>query len=542
MKANGPKAPNHLYYGDNLTRMRAMPKYCVDLIYLDPPFNSKQNYNLIYKNMTGLPVPDQAEAFCDTWEMDAEKEEIARAMPILMREHGIQDYYVEFWRLWINALRHTQPHLLAYLIYMVQRLLEMKSILRPTGSIYLHCDPTASHYIKVMMDGIFGHENFQNEIIWKRTSAHSSAKRYGPVHDTILFYTASSKFTWNPIYGEYDQVYVDAFYTHKDKDGRMWRRSDLTGAGVRHGETGLPWRGIDVTAKGRHWAYIPSTLEEMDAIGKIHWPKKEGGMPMLKRYLDEQRGVPLQDIWTDVKPIHNMSDERFGYPTQKPVALLDRIIQASTNVGDVVFDPFCGCGTTIYSAVKNERKWMGCDIAILSIKLIREILTGEKYRLVEGVHFDVDGIPVSVEQAEELFKQDAFQFEHWVVERVGGFPTKKTGDKGIDGRMYFETDKGLKAMVLSVKGGHLRPTDVRDLVGVLAHEPDTEMAGFLSLQEPSKAMREAGAKAGQYTYQGVKYDRVQFLTVKQILEEKREFHTPTKLRSRVSTPQGSLAL
>jgi DNA modification methylase len=542
MKSKALKPDNHLYYGDNLTRMRAMPKYCVDLIYLDPPFNSKQNYNLIYKNMTGLPVPDQAEAFCDTWEMDAEKEEIARAMPILMREHGIQDYYVEFWRLWINALRHTQPHLLAYLIYMVQRLLEMKSILRPTGSIYLHCDPTASHYIKVMMDGIFGHENFQNEIIWKRTSAHSSAKRYGPVHDTILFYTASSKFTWNPIYGEYDQVYVDAFYTHKDKDGRMWRRSDMTGAGVRHGETGLPWRGIDITAKGRHWAYVPSTLEKMDKEGKIHWPKKDGGMPMLKRYLDEQRGVPLQDIWTDVKPIHNMSDERFGYPTQKPVALLDRIIQASTNKGDVVFDPFCGCGTTIYSAVKNERKWIGCDIAILSVKLIREILAGEKYRLVEGVHFDVDGIPVSVEQAEELFNHDPFQFEHWIVERVGGFPTKKTSDKGIDGRMYFEMEAGLKAMVLSVKGGHLRPTDVRDLVGVLAHEPDAEMAGFLSLQEPSKAMREAAAKAGQYTYQGVKYDRVQFLTVKQILEEKREFHTPTKLRSRVSSPQGSLAL
>lgn len=541
MKAKST-AENHLYYGDNLTRMQQMPKHSVDLIYLDPPFNSKQNYNLIYKNMTGLPVPDQAEAFCDTWEMDAEKEELARAMPVLMREHGVQDYYVEFWRLWINALRHTQPHLLAYLIYMVQRLLHMKSILRPTGSIYLHCDPTASHYIKVMMDGIFGHENFQNEIIWKRTSAHSSAKRYGPVHDTILFYTVGDKFTWNPIYGEYDAQYVEAFYTHKDAGGRAWRRSDLTGAGVRHGDTGLPWRGIDITAKGRHWAYVPSTLEEMDKAGKIHWPKKAGGMPMLKRFLDEQRGVPLQDVWTDIKPIHNVSSERLGYPTQKPITLLDRIIQASTNKGGVVFDPFCGCGTTVYSAVKNERRWIGCDIAILSVKLVREILTGERFRLVEGVHFDVTGIPVSVEQAEELFKENPFQFEHWLVERVGGFPTKKTGDKGIDGRMYFETKKGLKAMVLSVKGGHLRPTDVRDLCGVLANEPETEMAGFLSLQEPSKAMREAASKAGQYTYGGVSYDRVQFLTVKDILEGKREFHTPTKLVTKVSTKQASLAL
>lgn len=535
-------APNHLYYGDNLTRMQHMGKHSVDLIYLDPPFNSKQTYNLIYKNMTGMPVPDQAEAFCDTWEMDAEKEELAKRMPILMREHGVQDYYVEFWRLWINALRHTQPHLLAYLIYMVQRLLHMKSILRPTGSIYLHCDPTASHYIKIMMDGIFGHENFQNEIIWKRTSAHSSAKRYGPVHDTLLFYTLGDKFTWNPIYGEYDQQYVDAFYTHKDSTGRAWRRSDLTGAGIRHGETGLPWRGIDITAKGRHWAYVPSTLEEMDKAGKLHWPQKSGGMPMLKRFLDEQRGVPLQDVWTDIKPIHNVSSERLGYPTQKPIALLDRIIQASSNKGDVVFDPFCGCGTTIYSAVKNERRWIGCDIAILSVKLVREILTGDQYRLVEGSHFDVDGIPVGVEQAEELFKRDPFQFEHWIVERVGGFPTKKTGDKGVDGRMYFETQKGLRAMVLSVKGGQLRPTDVRDLIGVLSGEVETEMAGFLSLQEPSKAMREAGAKAGQYTYSGVKYDRVQFLTARDILEGKKEFHTPTKLGSRVSTVQRSLAL
>ncbi len=542
MKNSKAKVDNHLYYGDNLTIMQRMPKHCVDLIYLDPPFNSKQNYNLIYRNVTGKPVPDQAEAFCDTWEMDAQKEEVAKSMPMLMREHGVEDYYVEFWRLWINALRHTQPHLLAYLIYMVQRLLHMKSILRPTGSIYLHCDPTASHYIKVMMDGIFGHDNFQNEIIWKRTSAHSSAKRYGPVHDVILFYTLGSQFTWNPTYGEYDQQYVDAFYTHKDPDGRIWRRSDLTGAGIRHGETGLPWRGIDVTAKGRHWAYVPSTLEVMDKDGKIHWPRKEGGMPMLKRYLDEQRGVPMQDVWTDIKPIHNMAIERLGYPTQKPIALLDRIILSSTKKGQVVFDPFCGCGTTIYSAVKNERKWIGCDIAILSIKLIREILTGEDIRLVEDVHFDVDGIPVSVEQAEELFKRDPFQFEHWVVERVGGFPTKKTGDKGIDGRMYFETNKGLRGMVLSVKGGKLRPTDVRDLYGVMSGESDTEMAGFLSLQEPSKAMREAGAKAGQFVYNGVKYDRIQFLTVKDIVEDRREFHTPTKMTSRVSSRQASLAL
>lgn len=534
---------NHLYYGDNLTIMQRMPKHCVDLIYLDPPFNSKQNYNLIYKNMTGKPVPDQADAFCDTWEMDPQKEELAKAMPVLMREHGIADYYVEFWRLWINALRHTQPHLLAYLIYMVQRMLYMKSILRPTGSIYLHCDPTASHYIKVMMDGIFGHENFQNEIIWKRTSAHSSAKRYGPIHDVILFYSMSDQsFVWNPQYQPYEESYLDMFFDQTDDAGRRWKRSDLTGAGTRNGETGKLWRGIDITAKGRHWAYPPSELDRLDKQGRVHWPKKVGGMPRLKQYPEDLKGVPLQDVWTDIKPLHNRAEERLGYPTQKPVTLLRRIISSSTNKGDVVFDPFCGCGTTIYAAQELERKWIGCDIAILSIKLIREILTGEKYRLVEGKSFKVDGIPVSAEQAEELFKRDPFQFEHWLVERVGGFPTKKTGDKGIDGRMYFETKAGLKAMVLSVKGGNIRPTDVRDLRGVLEREHDTAMAGFLCLKEPTKAMKEEAATAGQYEYAGVKYDRLQILTVKDILEGKREFHTPTKMGSRIASPQHSLPL
>lgn len=553
---------NHLYYGDNLTRMQQMAKHSVDLIYLDPPFNSKQNYNLIYKNMTGMPVPDQAEAFCDTWEMDPQKEEIARAMPMLMREHGIADYYVEFWRLWINALRHTQPHLLAYLVYMVQRLIHMKSILRPTGSIYLHCDPTASHYIKVMMDGIFGHENFRNEIIWKRTSAHSGAKRYGPVHDTILFYSAGSSFTWNVTYGEYDPQYVEAFFTHQDEQGRRWRRTDLTGPGTRNGDSGLPWKHYDPTERGRHWqppSYfydkykvltgddlanydLIARLDKLDEIGLIHWPKKADGAPQGKRLLEDAPGVPLQDVWTDIKPMHNIAADRLGYPTQKPVELVKRIIESSSNKGDIVFDPFCGCGTTIYAAEALERQWIGCDIAILSVKLVREILTGEKYRLVEGEHFDVSGIPVSVEQARELFKRDPFQFEHWLVERIGGFPTKKTGDKGIDGRLYFETKEGLKAMVLSVKGGKLRPTDVRDLIGVLANQHDTELAGFLSLEVPSPKMREAAAECGQFEYNGVMYDRLQFLTVNDILTDKREFHTPSKMASKIASPQYSLAM
>jgi len=552
---------NRLWYGDNLTIMQEhMGKHSVDLIYLDPPFNSKQNYNLLYKTMTGKPVPEQVEAFCDTWEMDPQKEAIARSMPVLMREHGVDDYYVDFWRLWMQALRKSQPHLLAYLIFMVQRLLYMKSLLRPTGSIYLHCDPTASHYIKVMMDGIFGHANFRNEIVWKRTGSHGGSKRWGPVHDTLLFYTASDRYTWNRVFQSYDQKYLDDFYRFNDERGR-YRLVTLTGAGVRTGDSGKPWRGVNPTDSGRHWAVPKAALEAaypdrdlsglstqeklelLDQAGLIYWPKR-GSVPQQKRYSDENPGVGVQDIITDIGPIGSQAKERMGYPTQKPTALLDRIIQVSSNKGDVVFDPFCGCGTTIYSAQKNARKWIGCDIAILSIKLIRETLQSDQFRLVEGHDYRVDGIPMSVDGAQELWNKDPSTFQKWFAERVGGFPmTRHSGDRGIDGRIYFETGTGLKEMILQVKGGKtVRPTDVRDLRGTLEREENAEMAGFLSIAEPSKAMLAEAAEAGTYSYMGFEYPRIQFLTTKDVLEDKREFLMPTRVSAKIVTGQHSFAL
>lgn len=542
---------NRLYYGDNLSIMRNMPKECVDLIYLDPPFKSEQNYNLIYKTLTGKPVPEQAEAFCDTWEMDAEKEQLARTMPMLMREHGVESYYVEFWRLWIKALRNTQPHLLAYLIYMVHRLLHMKIILRPKGSIYLHCDPTASHYIKVMMDGIFGHRNFRNEIIWKRTGAHGSAKRCGPVHDVILFYTASDKYTWNDVRMPLDPDYIERKFRWVDqKTGRKYQDVSLTGPGTRNGESGDPWRDYNPTDIGRHWALpgpimererikgktLQDKLDALDKCGRIHWPKKRGGSPRLKFFPEDSKGLSLQDVWTDISPINAQAAERLGYPTQKPIALLRRIVEASSNPGDVVFDPFCGCGTTIYAAHELEREWIGCDVAILAVKLVEQQLR-ERYYLTPGEQFEIDGIPNSVESATALWNNDPFQFEHWSVEHVGGFPTKKTGDKGVDGRIYFEYRKSLRVMVLSVKGGKVRPTDVRDLIGVLSTEPDAELAGFISIQEPSVAMRRAAAKAGVWTYRGVDYPRVQLLTIKEIVEEHRTFEMPTRVQTKGTTGQ-----
>ena len=553
---------NRLWYGDNLTIMQGMGKHSVDLIYLDPPFNSKQNYNLLYKTMTGKPVPEQVEAFCDTWEMDAQKEAIARSMPVLMREHGVDDYYVDFWRLWMQALRTSQPHLLAYLIFMVQRMLHMKSILRPTGSIYLHCDPTASHYIKVMMDGIFGHEHFQNEIIWQRTNAHGRAKKWGPVHDVILFYSASDKFTWNRVFQDYDPSYIQSHYKSKDDHG-AYQLVTLDGPGVRGGSSGLPWKTVSPGLKGRHWELPPDRalpkwfrhpagyadmdvqqrLDVLEEAGIVVWPHR-GAFPRYKRYLDVAEGNSIQDVITDIPAINSQSGDRLGYPTQKPIPLLDRIIKASTNKGDVVLDPFCGCGTTIYSAIKNERKWIGIDIAILSIKLVRENLVGERYRLVEGHDYTVDGIPTSVDGAQELFNKDPSTFQNWFVERVGGFPMqRKSADRGIDGRIYFETRSGLREMMIQVKGGkHVRPTDVRDLRGVLEREDSAELAGFLSITPPTKAMLSEASEAGTYEYQGVQYPRIQFLTTEDVLVGKKDFHMPTRVNTKISTGQQSLAL
>ena len=537
---------NKLWYGDNLTIMQQhLGKHSVDLIYLDPPFNSKQNYNLLYRTMTGKPVPEQVEAFCDTWEMDAQKEAIARSMPVLMREHGVDNYYVDFWRLWMQALRHTQPHLLAYLIFMVQRLLHMKSILRPTGSIYLHCDPTASHYIKVMMDGIFHQENFVSEIIWQRTNARGTIGKWPRLHDVILHYSGGPKFTFHPTRVKADKNKLPHTLI-TGAEGKKYQTYELTAPGItKVGESGRPWRGFDPSSFGRHWANNVAVMDGWDHEGLIHWPQRNG-FPRRRSaepFDPDKRQVVVGDVWTDIDRINQSAGERLGYPTQKPIALLDRIILASSNKGDVVFDPFCGCGTTIYSAVKNERRWIGCDIAILSIKLVREVLT-EKYRLVEGVHFEVDGIPTSVEGAQILFDTDPSTFQNWFVERVGGFPMLRKGaDRGIDGRIYFETRDGLREMVLQVKGGrHVRPTDVRDLRGVLEREPNAELAGFLSMAMPTKAMRDEAASAGTYERGGRSYPRMQFLTVQDVLEDKREFQMPTRVNTRISTGQQSLAL
>ena len=551
---------NQLFYGDCLTIMRDLPPASVDLIYLDPPFNSNQAYNAIYKDETGRPLPDQIEAFCDLWSMDAERERAIRHLPVLLREEGIDDATVEAWRLWMAALRNTQPRLLAYLSYMAPRLAVMKRLLRPAGSIYLHCDTTASHYIKVMMDGIFGHDNFRNEIVWKRTSAHGNARRFGPVHDTVLFYSRSAKHVWHSVKVPHDKEYVAKHYRYEDARGR-YRVGDLTASGIRHGQSGEAWHGINPTDAGRHWA-LPrkalaaagmsqkantlDALDALDAAGYIHWPRKKGGKPAFKRYLNLE-GMALQDVWVDIPPVTSAAVERMGYPTQKPLALLERIIKASTDKGGMVLDPFAGCATTIEAAHRLGRQWMGIDIAIHAVKRVAAVRLGDRLKLKEGQDFRISGVPRTLEGAKDLWARDTYHFQKWAVEEVDGFVTStRTADGGIDGRLYFDVpnDRDLHSMVLEVKGGaKVAIADLRTLHSVLERD-EASMAGLIVMDalgdRQARSFGALMAEAGDLEVLGKPYPRMQILSVSEILAGRR-FQTPTPL-GRTSTNQAALAL
>jgi len=501
--------PNELFYGDNLDVLRRHVKdESVDLVYLDPPFNSNANYNVLFAAKDGHQSAAQIQAFEDTWQWD---EGAARQFAETVEQGGaVADVLLAFER-FIPA-----SDMLAYLVMMAPRLTELRRVLKPTGSLYLHCDPTASHYLKLLLDAVFRPRLFRSEIIWKRTTAHSSAKRFAPIHDVILYYAKSDAPTWNSPRTEYDQKYLDKYYRFDDGDGRLYWRADITGAGIRHGETGAVWRGFDVTAKGRHWAYPPSVLDEMVGAGKVYWASGGAGWPQEKRYREDLKGKAVADIWDDIDRINPASAERLGYPTQKPEALLDRIIQASSNDGDVVLDPFCGCGTAVASAQKLGRRWIGIDVTHLAIGLIKTRL---RDAFGDAAQFTVIGEPTTAEDAAELAATDRYQFQWWALGLVGARPVdqKKGADKGIDGRLYFhDGGKQTRQIIFSVKGGHLKATDLRDLRGVIDREK-ADIGVLLSFETPTKLMRQEAASAGFYTSPWGKHARLQLLTVAELL-------------------------
>lgn len=502
---------NKLYFGDNLDILREhINDESVDLIYLDPPFNSNANYNVLFKTPKGHESAAQIEAFEDTWHWNEQAE---REFGELVR-CGNTDVSEM-----MQALRRFlgENDMMAYLTMMANRLLELHRVLKPTGSLYLHCDPTASHYLKIVLDGVFGVENFQNEVIWKRTGAHGGAKRWGPIHDVIHFYSKSNNFLWNKTYEAYDEKYVDDFYRFEDEKGKF-RLVTLTGAGTRTGDSGKPWRNVDPTTSGRHWAVPITILQELapdtnltsmstqekldllDSLGAIAWPQK-GLVPQYKRYLDPDKGNTIQDIISDIQPLSTHAAERLGYPTQKPLALLERIIQASSNEGDVVLDPFCGCGTAVHAAQKLKRQWLGIDITHLAVSLIEKRMKDA----FPGIVFEVEGTPKDLEGAQNLALRDKYQFQWWACSLVGAQP-------------YQGKKKG---------GDNVNVAMVRDLAHVVEREK-AEIGLFVTLAEATRPMREEAVKTGFYEspITGAAFPKVQILTIAGLMEGHERAHYP----------------
>ncbi len=383
-----------IYCGDNLEQLRKLPDACVDLIYIDPPFNSNRNYEVFWGETK------EKRAFED--------------------RHASTQAYIEFMR---------------------PRCVELNRVLKKTGTFYYHCDWHASHYVKIMLDQIFGENQFQNEIVWKRSSAHSDSKRYGANHDTVFFYTSGKLWTWNKMFMPYSEDYLEQNYRYKDADGRRFRVSDMT-ANKPGGDVSYEWKTPDGRTvkpyKGRYWAYSKGNMKQMHDAGLIYY--RTTGMPMLKHYLDEMPGVPLQTFWDDIRPVISGSEERLGFPTQKPLALLERIVKASSDENDIVLDAFCGCGTALVAAQKLRRQWIGIDVSptacrVMAKRLKKDCGLKEDEKLwAIGRGFIVRDLPKT---EAELRKYPAFEFENWAVVALGGIPNKaQVGDLGIDGRIY----------------------------------------------------------------------------------------------------------
>ena len=501
---------NLLYYGDNLEILRRYIKdETVDLIYLDPPFKSSQEYNVLFKEQNGSRSAAQIKAFGDTWRWD---QAAAKAYQEVL----------DFGGRVAEAMRAFQTFLggsdmMAYLAMMSPRLIELRRVLKGTGSIYLHCDPTASHYLKMLMDAVFGPVNFKNEIIWKRTSAHSDSATCGNAHDILLLYTKSNTFVWNKQFQAYDQSYVESHYRYVDSSGRRYRTDNLTAGGLSGGGYEYEWHGVK-----KIWRCPKERMAKLEKEGRIRYTRT--GTAEYIRYLDEMPGVSFaQDVWTDIPPINPQARERLGYPTQKPEVLLERIIKASSNEGDTILDPFCGCGTTIAVTQKLNRQWIGIDITQAAIVVIKKRLM-DTFR--DQVDYRIIGEPVSLPDAQALANRDPYQFQWWALGLVGARPVeqKKGADKGIDGRLYFhdEPDSAkakTKQIIISVKAGHVTVSHVRDLRGVIEREK-AQIGVLISMEKPTKPMRTEAAGAGFYKSRWGNHPILQILTVEELLKGK----------------------
>ena len=505
-----------LYYGDNLDILtRYIADASVDLVYLDPPFNSAQNYNAFFEEKDGTTAAAQIQAFKDTWEWNNESRDAYENLCLRADRLG------NVIRAFMEILGPTD--MMAYLAMMAPRLVELRRALKPTGSLYLHCDPTASHYLKLLLDAVFGGTNFRAEIMWKRHNARSTDQCWPHIHDIILHYTVSNTFLYRETKVKADKAKMPHTLI-TGADGLKYQTYELTGAGrTAEGETGKPWRGFDPNAMGRHWGNSHATLEAWAQKGLIHFPSN-GGFPRRRDenpFVADDRVVTVGDVWTDIDRINQTAKERLGYPTQKPVALLERIILASSNPGDVVLDPFCGCGTTVDAAQKHGREWLGIDITHLAITLIKSRLR-DTYGA--DLQMTVLGEPTDLSGARALAAENKYQFQWWALGLVGARPVeeKKGADGGVDGKILFRDHPDPKqkpqAIVFSVKGGGTGVKDVRDLDSVVT-KTGAAIGVLISIEEPTKPMREWAANTGSYTslFNGQKYPRLQLRTVEQLM-------------------------
>ena len=501
---------NSLYFGDNLDILREhVADESVDLIYLDPPFNSNATYNVLFRERGGEESSAQITAFDDTWHWGLESE-LAYREVVTDGPSALPDM--------LQSMRSFlgQNDMMAYLTMMAQRMIELHRVLKQTGSIYLHCDPTASHYLKLLLDAVFGANNFKNEIIWKRSSAHNDSSVLGRTHDVIFLYTKDgSSFIWNRQYQAYDPEYVASHYRRETEDGRLYRTDNLTAGGLSGGGYEYEWNGVT-----RVWRSPRETMERLHREGRIHYTRN--GVAEYIRYLDEMPGVPLQDVWTDIPPINSQARERLGYPTQKPEALLERIVSASSNEGDVVLDPFCGCGTATAAAERLGRRWIGIDITHLAIALIR-------YRLQDsfgdGLHpYEVVGDPKDLASADALAQHDRYQFEWWALGLVDARPAqdkRRGADSGIDGYInFFDDNSGrAKRIVVQVKSGNVNVSQIRDLKGVAERE-QAEIGIFITLSSPTRPMLQEAFASGFYVpehFPDLQFQRLQILTIEELL-------------------------
>lgn len=494
---------NRLYYGDNLDVLRRhIDDESVDLVYLDPPFNSNASYNVLFAERDGSQAASQIKAFEDTWEWN---EDAARAYEEVVELGGGTSQAMQSLRLLLK-----DSNMMAYLAMMAPRLVDLRRVLKSSGSLFLHCDPTASHYLKIVLDAVFGPDKFANEIIWVRSLPHGNiSKKFGASHDTILFYRKGDNAVWNGSFQAHRPEYIEQFYKHREANGRVYRLISCINPNPDRPNLTYEWNGVT-----RVWKYTKERMKKMHDAGLIVYSKN--GIASYKGYLDTMKGTPMQDVWTDIPPLMGSAQERLGYPTQKPEALLERIISAASAEGATILDPFCGCGTTIAAAQKLGRRWIGIDITNLAISLIRSRLADT----FDGeAQYEVIGEPVSLPDARKLAADDPYQFQWWALGLVGARPVeqKKGPDKGIDGRIYFHVgDDSTKQIILSVKAGHVSVAHLRDLRGVLDRE-NAEIGVLISLEEPTAPMRKEAASAGFFSSPWGKHARLQLLTVEELL-------------------------